>query len=464
MIVPNNRLLFWTGLILLPFSALVSAVPWAAFISLGFIAGFVVISIADALAGSGRGRDISVSLPEVIRLSKDREANIEICIRNINIPVRKMRIGLALPSEIYSPVREITTRLETGAPDSLVSWPCKGIKHGFFTIDKCYLEIDSPLGLWASRRAVEANAEIRVYPNLISGRDKLSAFVMNKKSGVHSQRQIGKGRDFERLREYVPSDNYEDIYWKATAKHRFPVSKIYQIERSQDIYIIIDFSRLSARIAENSKISHDGKKGESEQQHEDFSEESILDRYIMAALITGISAEKHGDLFGIITFANKVQGIIKAKNGKAHYNSCRDMLYTLQPRNVTPDFSELFAFIGTRLRKRALLIFLTNLDDPVLAGEFIRNIHIISRRHLVIVSMMKPKGANPLFSSSPDVKSVKSVDDIYKNFGGHFLWKSLNETEKLLKQYRIGFSLLDNEKMFTQLISQYLNIKQRQIL
>ncbi|MCP4350197.1 MAG: DUF58 domain-containing protein [Desulfobacterales bacterium] len=458
MIVPNNRLLLWTGLIFLPFSALVTAVSSAAFISFGFIAILVFISIADALAGSGRGRDISVSLPEIIRLSKGRDATIDIAIRNINIPVRKMRIGLALPSEIYSPAREMITRLEAGVPDSIVCWPCKGTKHGFFTINKCYLEIDSPLGLWASRRTFETNAEIRIYPNLISDRNKLSAFVMNRKSGVHSQRQIGKGRDFERLREYVPSDNYEDIYWKATAKHRFPVSKIYQIERSQDIYIIIDFSRLSARIAENSKVYSSEKKAE--QKHEDSAEESILDRYIAAALITGISAEKHGDLFGIITFANKVQGIVKAKNGKAHYNSCRDMLYTLQPENVTPDFSELFTFIGTRLRKRALLIFLTNLDDPVLAGEFIRNVNIISRRHLVIVSMMKPKGANPLFSSH----DVDSVDDIYKNFGGHFLWKSLNETEKLLKQYRIGFSLLDNENMFTQLISQYLNIKQRQIL
>lgn len=455
MIVPNNRLLFWVGMILLPFSVLASVFSPAAFISSGFIAGLIIISITDALFALGRGKDISVTLPEVIRLSKGRDAKIEICIRNIKIPARKMRIGLALPHEIYSPVREMTTRFETDTPDSVVYWPCKGIKQGFYILDKCYLEISSPLGLWASRRAVRADTEIRVYPNLVSGQNKLLAHIMNRKSGIHSQRQIGKGRDFERLREYMPGDSYEDIYWKATAKHNYPVSKIFQIERSQDLYIIIDFSRLSGRITGGFQ-----EKRESEQNHEEFAEESVLDRFIMAALITGIFAEKQGDLFGIVTFADKVQGIIKAKNGKAHYDACRDMLYTLQPENVTPDFSELFTFIGTRVRKRALLIFLTNLDDPVLAREFIRSVSIVSRQHLVMVSMMRPKGANPLFSS-PD---VNSVDDIYKNFGGHFLWKCVYETEKILKQYGIGFSLLDNEKMFAQLISQYLDIKQRQIL
>jgi hypothetical protein len=107
-----------------------------------------------------------------------------------------------------------------------------------------------------------------------------------------------------------------------------------------------------------------------------------------------------------------------------------------------------------------LLIFLTNLDDPILTEGFVQKIDLISKRHLVLVNVLTPQGARPLFSSS----HVKSVDDLYRHLGGHFLWSSLRDTEKILKRKGVGLSLLDNENMCAQIVSQYLTIKQRQIL
>ena len=57
---------------------------------------------------------------------------------------------------------------------------------------------------------------------------------------------IGKGREFEKLREYIPGDSYDEIHWKATAKRGRPVTKVFQIERTQEVYVVIDASRLSA--------------------------------------------------------------------------------------------------------------------------------------------------------------------------------------------------------------------------
>src|SRR2546430_17663496 len=94
--------------------------------------------------------------------------------------------------------------------------------------------------------------------------------------------------------------------------------------------------------------------------------ELTLERFITAALVLGLAAEQQGDLFGLVTFTDKVGAFLRARNGKAHYNACRDAVYTLQPQIVTPDFDELATFIRLRLRRRALLIFLTSLDDPVL--------------------------------------------------------------------------------------------------
>ena len=126
----------------------------------------------------------------------------------------------------------------------------------------------------------------------------------------------------------------------------------------------------------------------------------------------------------------------------------------------TPDFDELCAFIGMKLRRRALLIFLTNLDDPVLSESFVRNMDLLSRKHLVIVAMIKPQGTQPIFTD-PD---VKSLDDIYQHLGSHMIWHNFREIERTLKRKGVHFSLASNEAMCSHLVSQYMNVKQRQLI
>jgi uncharacterized protein (DUF58 family) len=173
-----------------------------------------------------------------------------------------------------------------------------------------------------------------------------------------------------------------------------------------------------------------------------------------------MAADRQGDLFGLLTFDDKVRSFLKAKMGKAHFNVCRDALYTLEPQSVSPDFAELFTFIGTKIRRRALLVFLTHLDDPVLADSFTQTIDLISRHHVVLVNMIKPMLAKPLFNS----ESVSSINDIYNELGGHMLWRRLQKIQKLLQSRGVGFAMLDNENLCTELVSQYLTLKRRQVL
>ena len=174
----------------------------------------------------------------------------------------------------------------------------------------------------------------------------------------------------------------------------------------------------------------------------------------------GLAAEQQGDLFGVLTFTDKVERFVRAKNGKAHYSACRDALYTLQPQIVSPDFDELCTFIRLQLRRRTLLFFLTALDDPVLAESFVRNLELIRRQHLVLVNMLPPPGVAPVFSNP----NVVSVDQLYEHLGGHLQWQKLRELEKVLKRRGVQFSLLGNERLSAELVSQYLNVKRRQLL
>ena len=59
---------------------------------------------------------------------------------------------------------------------------------------------------------------------------------------------------------------------------------------------------------------------------------------------------------------------------------------------------------------------------------------------------------------------MTSLEVVYKQLGGHVLWHNLRELEKVLHHRGVRFSLVENERLSTQLVSQYLNVKQRQLI
>ncbi|MBI5383356.1 MAG: DUF58 domain-containing protein [Verrucomicrobia bacterium] len=466
MIVPQSRLLFWFAIVVLPFAVLGAVYAEALPLAIVAIAVLAVLAALDVALGLGGLDGISVKLPEVLRFSKDREGAIEVRLRNERQKPRRLRLGLAFPCGIRSAVEDTPVALPAGSEWSRLEWPCTPLQRGNFRLSRAYLETASPLGFWAVRAMTSVNAEMRVYPNLFTERKNLAALFLNRGAfGIHAQRQVGKGRDFEKLREYVPGDSFDDIHWKATAKRGRPVTKVFQIERTQEVYVVVDASRLSAREAVQSskfKVQSSGPALDGSQLGTLHLEPgtSILERYVTAALVLGLAAEQQGDLFGLATFSDKVETFVRARNGKAHYSACRDAIYALEPRLVTPDFEEIASFLRLRLRRRALLIFLTALDDPALAESFVRAAELLGHQHLLLVNMMKPPGAEPLFSQP----GVESVDDLYQHLGGHLRWHSLRELEKVLQRRGVQFALLENEKLSVQLVSQYLGVKQRQLL
>jgi uncharacterized protein (DUF58 family) len=451
MILPTNRLILWTGIALAPVAALTGAVSsYAALFLAGIAVIFISMVVIDAALAFGRLDGISVELPEIVRLSKGRQADISVRIGNDKGKLSEIRIGLPFSAEIISAEKDMLVALPAKNEFSFIKWPCRAVERGKSQLDRCYLAVSSPLAFWTLQGNMPIDTEIRVYPDLFRDKKELGFLFQNRGIGGHNQRRIGKGRDFEQLREYIPGDSYEDIHWKATAKRLHPVTKVFQIERTQEIYTIIDASRMSNRsMGSENNQDEDGRKMT-----------PIMERYVTAALIMGLTTERMGDLFGFLAFSNNIDRFMRAKRGKSHFSTCREALYSLQARRASPDFAELFTFISMKIRRRALLIFMTSLDDPVLADSFISHIDILAKKHLVLVTMLNPGGAKPLFSSS----DVHSTEGIYRNLGRHIVWEHLHDVEKRLKRLGIGFLLLDNEKMHSQLTAQYLSVKQKQAL
>ena len=197
MIVPTTRLLQWFALVVLPFALLGALEPAALVISLACIGALILVAVADAVAARTSLAGIGVELPEVVRMSKDREAKIELRVRNERQLQKRLRLAIALPRDIESTQEDVLVDLPAGSEGSRLAWPCVPRKRGNYSLDAAYVESASPLGFWSVRKAVPARAEIRVYPNLLTDRKSLAALFLNRgAAGLHAQRQIGRGRDF----------------------------------------------------------------------------------------------------------------------------------------------------------------------------------------------------------------------------------------------------------------------------
>ena len=445
--VPRTRLLVCVALVVLPLGIAIAVTPAVLPLFLAAIGALAIAAAIDAAMSMRFIEAISIKLPAVLRLSKDRSARLPLQFRNdAAVNLTQLRIGLPWPRGIDADKDELTVSLPAVGEQSQIEWDCTPRRRGRYVLDRLFVEAPSRFGLWAMRKALPVASEIRVYPNLLSERRAVAALFLNRGTfGAHKQRQVGKGREFEKLREYIAGDAVDDIHWKASAKRGHPVTKVFQIERTQEVYVVVDASRLSGRIVP-------GQAGDRQ--------DSTLERFIVAALILGLAAEQQGDLFGLLAFSDRIESFLPARNGKQHYNACRDALYTLQPRSLSPDFEDVMSCIRLRLRRRALVVFLTALDDEVLAEQFARSVELIARQHVVLVNMVQPPGVKPLFSDP----GLASVDDLYDRLAAHLRWHKLRELQKVLQRRGVQFAMLPNENLSTELISQYMNVRQRQML
>jgi uncharacterized protein (DUF58 family) len=449
MTAPSSRLLFWAAWLVLPLGIISASAPGLTLACLAVLLLAVLIGLADLALGLRRPLGLEIRFPEVIRFARMRPAVLAASlVQDASIRrARRLRIGIIVPAELGVEAPVLSIALPSGPGQFTAHWDCTPLERGRFRVEHARVETPSPLGLWSLRYPLAVQTEVRVYPNLIPERNRMAAMFLNREgAGIHAQRQVGKGREFEQLRDYLPGDSYEDIHWKATARRGHPVTKMFQIERTQEVYVVVDSSRLSARNIPSNETG-----GEPEPQ---------LEHLLRAALLLGLVAEKQGDFFGLATFSDRVHTFIRASKGRGHFAQCREALCTLKPRLVNPDFEEMCTFLRLRLRRRALVVFLTNLDDPVLAESLTRNLDLLSNRHLVLVDMITGAHVQPIFSRG----AVSSLDELYGHLGGHLQWQNLRETQRALHRRGVDMHLTGHENLCGDLVNQYVSVKQRQLL
>ena len=99
----------------------------------------------------------------------------------------------------------------------------------------------------AERWAVaETSATVRVLPNLEQAKQQTLYLIRTRQVAMEQRRRRlrGLGREFESLREYRTGDEFRNISWTATARRSKLITRVFQVERSQTVWIVLDAGRL----------------------------------------------------------------------------------------------------------------------------------------------------------------------------------------------------------------------------
>jgi hypothetical protein len=92
--------------------------------------------------------------------------------------------------------------------------------------------------------------------------------------------------------------------------------------------------------------------------------------------------------------------------------------------------------------------------------SFQRSADLICRKHLMLVQMLQTDDVRPVFSNT----AVATVDDVYKDLAQHLAWHDVRQLSLSLQQHGVTLSLISHEEFSAQTISNYLRVKQRQLL
>jgi uncharacterized protein (DUF58 family) len=328
------------------------------------------------------------------------------------------------------------------APGSTVSVPLAftPMRRGTFPLGDIALRLTGQLGLLARIIRVPLGGESVVVPSLANVRRFRLMALQHRLSdvGIRALRRRGEGRSFAGLREYVPGDDPRNIDWKATARHRRVMAREFTIERSQTVIALVDCGRAMTQMAgEFARIEH----------------------VLSAAMLLTDVATVSGDQVGALAFDEIVRAYVPAQRGRAALGAVRDALSALSASMAEPDYASAFRMLALRQRRRALIVFFTDVMDVRASRTLIAYLGRAAARHVVVVvairndellAATKPTATTPLaiYTSAAAEELVQERD------------------EALVRMRRAGVAVLDvsASQMATAVVNRYLEIKARGLL
>src|SRR5438067_7582143 len=357
-------------LIRLSFLVAASAVLIAVAAPMIWLTLALTLALAVAAAGEAamlRGVRLNVERGENVALPLDEREMI-----NVRIGARSPRALRLTLRQLWPDVIEprSTSLNAICRPGEIVSlaMQVRGISRGTATAERAWASATMH-GLVERIMPAGDPTTIHVLPNLKAVRrmhKQLNQFAL-RSLGARAAPRIGKGRDFDRLRDYVNDDDYRDIAWRASARHGRLIVREFRLDRSQEILLCLDQGhRMAARVAQITRLDH----------------------AVNATVLISYICNRMEDKVGLVAFDTDVDKGLPIGRGPAHLRAITAYVTRLQAAYRHTDYLTLATNLRRRLHHRSLILMLTVLPEKEERFGLLRAVEMLAPQHLPLIVVL----------------------------------------------------------------------------
>ena len=430
------RLLIRLAVILTASALLVAAVPglvWAlvaAAVVLGGAAGFEYVALRRVRFDVDRQAKVALPLDErettEVRLTSTARRALRLVVRQRWPEILEPRSSVQ--EAIVRPGEMLTLALEA-----------RGITRGTATVEPLHLGA-TMFGLVERITPAGGTSLVHVLPNLRAvGRmhKRLNDYAL-RSLGARTAPKIGKGRDFDRLRDYVMDDDYRDVAWKASARQGKLIVREFRMERSQDILLCLDSGhRMAARVEQITRLDH----------------------AVNAAVLISYICNRMEDKIGILSFATETDKGLPNYRGAAHLRAITAYVSQLEAEYRHTDYLALAANLRRRLRHRTLILILTVLPEREERFDLLRAVELLAPQHLPLFVVLSDRDLRAQAELLP-----ADTDELSRTLVARDLWLGRAET---MRELRVrGAMVVDSTAADwgVDAVNAYIDVKRRQAL
>jgi len=410
------------------------AIPWALLSFLG------ILVLVDFLMLFSVKHPLKVRryLPKVFSLGDSNP--IRIRVENISSQPFSLTVVDELPVSFQKRDFEVSFKLKP-LEEREINYELNPKVRGEYEFGHIHVFITSIIGIIQRKYEHKYPMTLPVYPSLLQMKNfELKAFdqVTMDKGGLKKMRRIGHSYEFEQIKDYVRGDDYRSINWKATSRSNKLMVNMYQDERAQQIYCIIDKSR-------NMKMPFEGL--------------SLMDYAVNTTLVISNIALKKHDRAGMMTFSDIIGSTIKAERKANQLNTILQTLLREKERNLEANYELLYRGVRNLISGRSLLFLFTNFESMYALERVLPLLRRINNQHLLVVVFFENTEIKE-FSEEP----VSTIEGIYHQTVAQ---KYIYEKEQIvskLRQYGIQAILTKPEDLSMNSVNKYLELKSRGLI
>jgi uncharacterized protein (DUF58 family) len=377
----------------------------------------------------------------------DSETEIELAIENHGRVIVDCLLADDLPAGLATePIHQRVTAFPR-LPVK-VRYRITPLERGDWETGWLYVRYRSPLGLAERWARAPLTQTVRIYPALRTAEEQQIFLARSRQIDLQLRvaQQRGLGRDFESLREYREGDDLRDVCWTATARRGNLVTRQYQTERSQAVWIVLDCGRLM-----RSRLAAWALGAEAvEHAH------SKLDHACSTAVALAQLALYSGDRVGLLVYGQAVQQRLLPGRGAAHLRQLIELLAQARAETSEADHLRATAALNRLQPRRSLILWVTDLAETAMRPEVIDGAMQLLRRHVLLFVAIAQPEVEQIAQTRP-----QTIDQMFRAAAAQ---EMSGRRELLLARLREQGALtldLNPEKLTSAVLNQYLMVKER---